>query len=66
MKKIIIFIVFLYLIGIGVTSCTPLIVGGAAVGGAYAGYKLGREGYVIKITKPVKGKKVDNSTKPKK
>jgi len=51
-----------------VSSCTPALVAGALAGGAYAGYNLGREGYSIQITKPVKGKKVivDNSTATKK
>ncbi len=44
------------------SSCTPLLVGGAAAGGAYAGYKFKEEGYSIHITKEVKGKKVDNET----
>ncbi len=44
------------------SACTPLVVGGAAAGGAYAGYKFKEEGYSIHITKEVRGKKTDNLT----
>ncbi len=53
------------LLSFSLESCTPLLVGGAAAGGAYAGYTLAKKGYTIQITKPVKGKKVDNSTRSK-
>ncbi len=45
-------------------GCTPLVVTGAAAGGAYVGYTLRDEGYKINITKEVKGSKPqeDNST----
>ncbi len=45
------------------SSCTPLLVGGAAAGGAYAGYKLHEDGYRIDITKEVKGKKETKTDK---
>ncbi len=68
MKSFFIWMLFLVIIASEITSCTPAIVVGALAGGAYVGYTLGREGYTIHITKPVKGKKVivDNSTKTKK
>jgi len=67
-KRLIICLFTMIILAVGVSSCTPALVIGAASGGAYAGYTLGREGYTIQITKPVKGKKVivDNSTAKKK
>ncbi len=44
------------------SSCTPLLVGGAAAGGAYAGYKIKEKGYKIKIVK----EKSSNSSNTKK
>jgi len=64
-KKIIMVLSFVILLGFTLTSCTPLLVGGAAAGGAYAGYTFAKKGYTIQITKPVKGKKADNSTRSK-
>ncbi len=63
MRKIILLLFILVFLGFYTTSCTPLLVVGAAGGGGYVGYKLAKEGYSIQITKPVKGKRVDNSTK---
>ncbi|AEA33763.1 hypothetical protein [Hippea maritima] len=66
MKKIMFWLLGVALFNLPLYSCTPLLVGGAAAGGAYAGYKFSEEGYRINITKPVKGKKAsDNSTKTK-
>ncbi len=41
----------------GIASCTPLLVGGAATGGAYTGYKLKEKGYTIDLTKAVEAPK---------
>ncbi|WP_022670220.1 hypothetical protein [Hippea alviniae] len=60
MKKLAFALIGLSLL-LSTTSCTPLLVCGAAAGGAYLGYKASEEGYSIKITKPVKGKKVDTN-----
>ncbi len=60
MKKTIFLLIGLFFL-LFTTSCTPLLIGGAAAGGAYAGYKAGKEGYSIKITKPVKGKKANTN-----
>ena len=50
----------------GATSCTPFLVGGAAAGGAYAGYKLHEEGYRIDLTKAVETpKESKQDTNPK-
>ncbi len=65
MKSAIIVVLTVVLLGFSLISCTPLLVGGAAAGGAYAGYTFAKKGYTIQITKPVKGKKVDNSTRSK-
>ncbi len=65
MKKIFIGLLVIILLGLPLSSCTPLLVGGAAVGGAYTGYTLAKKGYTIQITKPVKGKNIDNSTRTK-
>ncbi len=59
MKFLVAFMLFALLVS--TSSCTPLVVGSAAAGGAYVGYKLGQEGYSIKITKPVKGTKPESS-----
>ena len=68
MKRTFVLLLGAVVLSIGVSSCTPALIAGALAGGAYAGYNLGREGYSIQITKPVKGKKVivDNSTSTKK
>ncbi|WP_025209825.1 hypothetical protein [Hippea sp. KM1] len=66
MRRIVVWFVGFLLLGLPLYSCTPLLVGGAAAGGAYAGYKFAEEGYRINITKPVKGKKVeDNASESK-
>ncbi len=54
---------FLFVI---VSSCTPVLVGGALAGGGYAGYKAHESGYRINVTKEAKGTKVkkDSSKKP--
>ncbi len=61
MKKLIFFVGVVFL-GTQISGCTPLVVGGAAAGGAYAGYKYKEEGYSINITKEVKGKKANSQT----
>ena len=39
------------------SSCTPLLVGGAAAGSVYIVYKLHEEGCRVNITKDVEGKR---------
>ncbi len=65
MKKIFMVLSIVSLLGFSLTSCTPLLVGSAAIGGAYAGYTFAKKDYMIHITKPVKGKKIDNLTRSK-
>ncbi len=65
MKRVLTIVAAVVLLVFSLESCTPLLVGGAAAGGAYVGYTLARKGYTIQITKPVKGKKIDNSTRSK-
>ncbi len=66
MKKFVAFVGLFAILFAG-AGCTPLVVGGAAAGGAYVGYKLRDEGYKISITKEIKGSKTskssDNATK---
>ena len=51
------FILCIIFLSMQISGCTPLVVGGAAAGGAYVGYKAKEEGYSIHITKEVKGTK---------
>ncbi len=60
--KLLIFFMGIFFLAFQLNGCTPLVVGGAAAGGAYGGYKYKEEGYSIHITKEVKGKKADNQT----
>ncbi len=66
MKKRIMSVMLLFLSLFVVCSCTPLVVGTAAVGGAAVGYALRDEGYTIRVTKQAPGekKKTENSTAP--
>jgi hypothetical protein len=60
MRFTILFALFAF-VSFELSSCTPLLVGGAAAGGAYAGYKAKEEGYKINITKEVKGSKKETN-----
>lgn len=65
--KVIAFFSFALFFAMQISGCTPLLVGAAAGGGAYGGYKLHEAGYRIHLTKEVKGTKrkagqKDNST----
>ncbi len=65
--KIIVFFSIAVFFAMQISGCTPVLVGAAAGGGAYVGYKLHEAGYRIHLTKEVKGtkqkdEKKDNST----